>query len=465
MKKNIALLVGVITFVLLFYKKEPGINVGIFSLLVWGCVFIVSNHRKRTLVFWGLSAAVWGTALGFAWYGDFPSFIALFFSLTLFIVKTFYPKLNILFYPFVLIISGASSFIRVFFFKYWLPVSNKLKTDFVKKTLAYFIVPLFFVLIFLLLYSRASYRFASFLKFDWNINNLLIVFGLTLLGMFFMFNFLHVYIPRFLSKENFRLQENYVVGNGSLSVMNSKNNKKFIRQSGEITLVLLNLILVFFIIVYATESFKDVVPTVSYSSEVHERVYVLISSIVIAVAIIMIYFQSVSNFNRVGYVLRVLSYIWIGLNVCLVAIAIFKNMEYIAFYGLTFKRIGVFIFLLLSLVGLAITLLKLLLVKTNIFLLNRMAWVFFITLIVGVNINWSWVVTKYNITYQSKPDFSYLASLDYNKEILVNAYPDSIDKESFVMEVNRRIKSEKLRPYLSRTLYYECLKINEHEKR
>ncbi|ULT43430.1 DUF4173 domain-containing protein [Niabella defluvii] len=91
----------------------------------------------------------------------------------------------------------------------------------------------------------------------------------------------------------------------------------------------------------------------------HERVYVLILSIVMAIAVIMIYFQGLLNFDTQSHLLKKLSFLWIGLNVLLILTVFFRNLEYVAAYGLTFKRIGVFLFLLLSLLGLFTTWIKL----------------------------------------------------------------------------------------------------------
>jgi MFS family permease len=297
MKKNTALFIGTIIFVILFYKQEVALNLSIFCLLIWGMIFSMIPKKNHTKHFWLLSVALFISIAGFAWYGDFSSFIPLFFSLIFFIIKSFYPKLNILAIPFVMLISGATSPIRILLINRWLKLSGKTYFNFWKKTFLFVVVPLFFTGIFLALYSVVSSRFASYLNFNWDFENFLIIFGLSVLGFFFMFNFVHLYFPRMVAKENFRLKENFSNDSqNNFLKKSSSNHSYFLRRSGEITLLILNLILVFFIFVYASESLRNVMPEVSYSSEVHERVYVLIASIAVAVAIIMIYFQSKSNF-------------------------------------------------------------------------------------------------------------------------------------------------------------------------
>lgn len=458
MKKNIALIAGVAAFVPLFYKQEVALNASIFCTIVWILLFRVSRKKHHTKTFWWLSVTLFATIFCFAWYGDFASFLTMFFTLMLLIIKTHYPRLTILAHPFVIIISGASSWVRALFVKTWLKVPKGLYNSFWKKTIAYVIIPVVFATIFVVLYSLISKKFASYLVTDFNYNNLLIIILLAIVGFFFMFNFMYVYVPRFLMKENYRLSDDFVP-----SVRSSSNDNHpqslFHRTSGEITLLLLNLLLSFFISVYAPESIQKLRPDDSYSHEVHERIYVLIASIVLAVSVIMIYFYSPSNFSKKGKRLRILSYVWIFLNAIVVVIALHKTNEYVFHYGLTFKRVGVYIFLFLCLAGLFLTTRKLFFTKTNIYLLHRMAWVFFISMIIGLNINWSWIVTRYNMTYQVEPDMQYLRSLDYNKEILYKALGNYHQWDSEYHSISEEVRHQKSKHFLSQRLYYLSLDI------
>jgi hypothetical protein len=118
-------------------------------------------------------------------------------------------------------------------------------------------------------------------------------------------------------------------------------------------------LLVFFIITYNYEQFYEVSKTPNQlSEETHERVNAVIMSIIMAILVIMFYFKSDFNFDPKAGLMKILAKIWIFLNAVLVLSAAVKNYEYIISYGFTYKRLGVFAFLLLSLVGLALTFLK-----------------------------------------------------------------------------------------------------------
>src|SRR6185437_10368765 len=145
----------------------------------------------------------------------------------------------------------------------------------------------------------------------------------------------------------------------------------------------------------------------------------------------------------------------------LIVSAFIKNAEYVSVLGLTVKRIGVFIFLFLSLAGLFITYLKLRFSKTNSFLLNRMLRIFFITFILSSCINFSWIVTKYNIAFQKDDDSGYLKSLEFNKQILYKAYKDDPQWKSYFENEKEFIERQNSKGILSRHFYFQSIKLEE----
>ncbi len=457
MKRNIFFFSSVVLFVLLFYGQDPGINISIFGIVAWCSLFIVMEKRKRSSVFWALSVAAFISILSFAWYGDFISFAAMFMSLLLTGFKAFYPKLNILSFPFGLAFNYASFIFRVLVPKKWLGLSISGDGLF-KKILGYILIPGVFVALFIGVYMQASDKFASLFIIDVEFD----LFQLTVLGLigfFLMFNFFYFAVPKILIYCNGYLKDDFSEG---YALRKAKGSHLLDiasqRRSGEISLVLLNLVLAFFIVTYSIEQFGSKEISGTLSNEVHERVYVLIFSIVMAIVVIMIYFQGLLNFDNQSRLLRMLSFIWIELNILLVLTVLFRNLEYVAAYGLTFKRIGVFIFLLLSLAGLVVTWYKISYRKTNIFLVNRMIWTCYTVLIISCVINWSWIVTSYNTSRFQNPDWNYLQSLDYNKQLLNNIYLRKGMDNSRIISKAKEARSGKV---LSSRLYYEFLNLEQ----
>lgn len=130
-------------------------------------------------------------------------------------------------------------------------------------------------------------------------------------------------------------------------------------MSGVISFVSLNILLIFFIITYNYEQFYEVSKTpAQLSEETHERVNAVILSIIMAILVIMFYFKSDFNFDLKAGLMKISAKIWILLNAVLVISAAAKNFEYIVNYGFTYKRLGVFLFLILALTGLALTFIK-----------------------------------------------------------------------------------------------------------
>ena len=135
----------------------------------------------------------------------------------------------------------------------------------------------------------------------------------------------------------------------STSIINkiSVSDKKLATRGGEITFILLNILLLVFIISYNYEQFFLAGANNSLSNEIHQRIATVIVSIVCAIGIILFYFKSRINLKSEGRSLYLLSLVWIILNAVLVFSAFTKNGEYILRYGLTFKRISVFLFLII----------------------------------------------------------------------------------------------------------------------
>lgn len=457
MKKNLSLLIATIAFVALFYKQTPALNLSLLSLLAWLLLFLTLRPRYKTKTFWLLSLATLVSTVSFAWYGDFLSFVALFFSLSFTGYTALYSKMNIITIPVSAFINYSTFICRAPILSTWMPEAKWSRGGFMKKLVTYFIIPSFFLFLFIWVYSAGSNKFASYFIIDWNVD-ILQILGLSLLGFFLMFCFFHFYVPKFMIRFNTGLKDDF-----SKIYSNRNTTFKFFdlsaqRRSGEVTMVLLNLLLIFFITIYSIEQFGEMSSSGSLSGEVHERVYVLVFSIVLAIVLIMIYFNGMLNFDKKILLLKVLSIIWICLNIVLVAVVVAKNIQYVQAFGLTFKRISLFIFLLLSVAGLLTTYHKLVFKKTNVFLLNRMFWITFIVLLVSAVINWSWIVTKHNIKYQKTVDWAYLYSLDYNKQLLY-------DKDEFEHSpesgygLSKQIKREKEKKLLSKNLYYEFLKV------
>ena len=126
--------------------------------------------------------------------------------------------------------------------------------------------------------------------------------------------------------------------------------------------------------------------------------------------------------------------------------------------GLTYKRLGVYAFLILSVIGLVFTYLKIQNQKTNAYLFNQMFWYIYGTILVCSFINWGGVITSHNLT---RKDFSanyHFNSVEFNEKQLLEYYKKNNEKE-MEKELQKKVKSHQNKSFLSKSLYYETIQI------
>ncbi len=150
---------------------------------------------------------------------------------------------------------------------------------------------------------------------------------------------------------------------------------------------------------------------ITYTQYVHQGVGMLITSIVVAILIILFYFRGRMNFSANGKWLRNLAVLWIVQNAFMLLSTFYRNDLYCMLFGLTYKRIGVFVYLLLTLIGLIVTAGKVYGKRTNAFLIRANSWLFCGVWIIACFVNWDKMIFDYNSKIPSTSDITYLDSL------------------------------------------------------
>ncbi|HET8572417.1 MAG TPA: DUF4173 domain-containing protein [Edaphocola sp.] len=462
MKKIIALLLGTCAFTALFYHQDTGINFSLLAIFIWILLLVRAGKGKHTPSFRALSAALLLSALSFAWYGDAFSFFALYFSVLATGLHARFPRLKPVLYPLLVAWNYLSFVFRVFFFSYWLPKTKKGNRP-GKRFIALFLIPAISGIAFTGIYAAGSDLLARILGRFYIGFDLFSLLLLTALGFFFMFNYWLLWIPREALRLNQRLEDHFCSEKAKTPARPPAfPDPDTERKSGEISLIVVNLILVFFIFIYNYEQFFS--GAGSLSREVHQRVATIIISIVMAVGLLMFYFRSALNFDPQAKLLKRLAFAWMGLNAILVLSALLKNSEYIFRFGLTYRRIGVYIFLLLSLTGLVFTYLKIKHRRTNAYLANTMLRVFFGTFVICSAVNFSWLVTACNIRFHKDRDIQYLQDMPYNHRLLYKTYHRDPAWQPYFKAQAGHIRTEQERSFLSSRLYYRFMD-NEHSQR
>ena len=458
MKKHQIILACSILFTLLFYNESIGVNLSIFGLLLTGsiCYFFQDRFTDRSHLILVVTSVL--SCLAFAWYGDFVSFLALATSILFLQFKTQESKLKIIqVFPLVFL-NAFASIGRIFMFSQWLP-ERKIHNNFAKKLVAYFIIPTIFIIVFFTAYSFGSSHFSSLLT-DYTLDiDIVEVILIGILGFYISFSFWNYWVPEVCYEKNELLDNDF----NNIAEIKSQNTFSFLdidfeRKSGEITLVLLNIMLVVFIVTYNYEQFFEVIAKSNLSADTHERVNSVIFSIVMAVGVIMFYFKGGFNFDKKATNLKKLAKIWIVLNGLLIVSTIIKNSEYISVFGLTYKRLGVYAFLTLALIGLVFVFLKITKQKTNAYLANQMVWYFYGTVLLCSFVNWGNLITTYNIAVNKCVEPIFLSRLNFNDEAR-REYFSKLHLDGQLIEIRKEeeIDEYQNKTFLSKALYYEFL--------
>ncbi len=163
-------------------------------------------------------------------------------------------------------------------------------------------------------------------------------------------------------------------------------------------------------------------PNEDLSARVHEGTYLLILSIVLSMVVMLIFFRKNLNFYKKNKTIRALSFFWLAQNVVLVTSVIIRNIYYINHQGITHKRIGVFIFLILTIVGLITLFFKISNRKSTFFLLLQNGWAVYTMLIVMALVNWDVMIVRYNVSHpnQDQIDYVYLLGLSDEAVTILN---------------------------------------------
>jgi hypothetical protein len=355
-------------------------------------------------------------------------------------------------------VNGITSIGRIFMFSQWLP-EKKIHNNFAKKLIAYFIIPVVFVALFFTVYSFGSDHFSSLFtdyQLDLDIWQLLVI---TVLGFYISFTFWNYWIPEVCYDLNPKLNNEFsndekAVNENTFSFL----DLNFERKSGEITLLLLNVMLLIFIVTYNYEQFFEVIETSKLSADTHERVNAIIFSIVMAVGVILFYFKGGFNFDEKATNLKRLAKIWIVLNGALILSTAVKNSEYVSFFGLTYKRLGVYAFLILAIIGLVYAFLKITKQKTNAYLFNQMVWYFYGTVLLCSFFNWGNLITNYNISVNKGVEPKFLSELNFNDETRREYFLlHNLDGQYNEIQREYEIKTYQNKTVLSKILYYEFL--------
>ncbi|MEN7549841.1 DUF4173 domain-containing protein [Rapidithrix thailandica] len=179
----------------------------------------------------------------------------------------------------------------------------------------------------------------------------------------------------------------------------------------------------------------------SLSQFVHEGTYLLIFSILLSVGIILFFFKGMLNFFPKNKTFKLLTYGWLFQNAILAISVAVRNFHYTQYYGLSHKRIGVWVFLFMTLLGIITVFIKIHYKKSSFYLWNVNSWNIYFTLLLVCSLNWDIVITRYNLNtdnYIGQVDANYLLGLSDEALLLLEE-----NREKLYLTENQAIYLDK----------------------
>lgn len=132
---------------------------------------------------------------------------------------------------------------------------------------------------------------------------------------------------------------------------------------------------------------------------VHKGTYLLIFSIVLSMGILLYFFRRNLNFYPQNHRLKKLAYVWLVQNAILVVSVALRTMYYIEAKGLAYKRIGVLIFLCLTMFGLFTMFRKIDQRKSAYYLWKHNSWAVYVMMVAMSLFNWDRMIVQHNYAH------------------------------------------------------------------
>ena len=426
MKSNdIHILLATAAFSFLFYEQWAGFNYFLFNILLIALLLIRDRSLLLSPAFLAAAAGCVVSSACVFWYGTTLPLVADVISLILlagmsmergssFIIAWFhslYSLLTAFFYIIFDTFNGINS------------VDNGEGARKTMQKVFLAVIPVVIFLVFFSIYYNGNPIFAKLadrINFDFIS---LPRCAFTLCGFILMYGFFRQRIIGVVRERDHDTPDNL----GSISAEEHDQTRignvisvSNLVYTGVLLIILLNLLL-------ATVNGLDIlylgilhrIPSgITFSQYLHNGTDSLILSIVLAVVIILFYFRGYLNFHEGSRWLRWLAYIWIIQNIVLVISTAYRNTVYISDYGLTHRRIGVYVYLFLCVAGLVTTFIKIKDKKNNWFLFRKNAWIVYSFMILSCPVDWDSVITTFNINQfqynkTMEIDQRYLADLGY----------------------------------------------------
>ncbi len=452
----LVIMLGVYNF--FFWGEKMGLNIVVFSMLLAGCIIIINKGALRSnKAKIALGAAIYCSAMVLLNNSAFSK-LTLIAGLMVFAGYAHQPETKSLFASFF---TSLSSYFMI-------PVTileGFIKTKQTNRVLRILyssiklgVIPILAFLAFYAMYAAASPKFSFYSDniyeqirdFLYNIfrDYPALRFGFLFLGFIALSGILYNKNIGFFKRYDLLFSER-ISHDISQKLLWLNNGKRYIsmlrifrpkmnsllteHRIGIILLVLMNLLIMGLNIVDIEFLWLNFDPSEisGLANYVHHGTYVLIFSIILSMVILLFFFRGNLNFYRKNSTLKILAIAWIVQNIFMALSVGLRDYYYtIYMHALSYKRIGVIVYLVLALIGLVTMIMKIIQKRSAYNVLKINSWAVFIVFLLMSSFNWDMVIAEYNIANPSKSavDISYILSLgdhvlpliDKKRELLEN---------------------------------------------
>lgn len=405
-------------FNMLFWQENLGPNLPIFIISLLGAALLAFPKARFSPTVWVLGAGVLFTAIMVAITGSGTAKVGLILSGVTLSGAILVTELRTL--PTMIAVAWIhqlAGFVAAFMDSFKQKEQKAPKRRY--SVLAMSVVPLLVAVVFLLIYSVANPKLASMLgDFGEWINLLFVDFpfariGFIIVGCVIAMGALWKFTDLGAEKWEGHQMDGLVRKHLGTKKFTIGLRKEF--RAGIFLLLLLNalgLLVNAIDISWIWFNFK-IESDMNLSQLVHEGTWMLILSILLAMAVVFFLFRGNLNYFSQNKPLRVLAYVWLVQNTLMVVSVAIRNFHYMDYHGLAYKRIGVYFFLMLVLFGLGMVAWKITYRKSFFFVIRTNSWATFAILMLLCSFNWDLVIARYNISHSKDIDLdrAFLLSL------------------------------------------------------
>ena len=470
-------LVGLVLFTVLFYvmfwDQNWGLNILLLSIasgaiIFWFNPFAIVQRSVQLMFISNLLCAV-----GIFWHDSIFTHFIYIISFILLIGKSQFPYLTQLFF---LGIAGIGNYF-VCLYKAFKLISDKLAIIPGYKKYHHWIfiliLPLIIASVFLALYVNANEAFnkLTFQFFDWVYKYLkflidfislpkffFLLFGFGI-GASFILRFKHQLLEQIETKLPDDIQpESEKSLWGNILLIDPKN----FYNMAIISFVMVNILLLIVNILDIIHVWFNFEPAGAPELRefVHAGTYILIFSVFVAAGMVLFFFYGNINFYKNNRWVKILAYVWIGQNMIMVASVLVRNLYYVQLYGLAYLRLGVFFFLIATILALIFLIIKVSMRKSVSYYLRMISLTAYCVLVFVALFNWDILIASYNLNYNRRNlDTKFLVNEMSDNALPIlwknkNAFGDSNGKDyqHLLKRIQRFKEKEQSRTWKSATI-------------